>query len=445
MTGKGLASTIMKSLNDIGVATEYLRAQAYDGAASMSGAYNGVQALIRQQFPNAIYVHCGSHSLNLSLSSACSVPQIRNCMGTIAKVCEFFHTPKRQAALSDQIEKLVLKPCVTRLKSLCPTRWVQRHDALNVFVELRKPVLVTLQDIATNWNDRESSSNAQLLLSALQRSEFLVSLFVAEKVFSFSLPLSKYLQTVNLDLSSAVELAEDVLGNVRSIRSRAHEEFQKLFDHISSNCANLGLSIEVPRVVGRQTTRWNVESANPEEYFRRCIFIPFLEAFAEQMDERFVKHKSILAQFQVLLPSSSSPLPNSNDEGAVRLLCERYHTDVADGISSVVGELHLWYKRLQRLGKYPTGPLEALETCPSLMFPVIQKLLQIMATLPVTTSTSERSFSTLRRLKTYLRNTTGALRLNGLALLNVHREVSVSADESLDELATKPRRLDFKL
>lgn len=100
LSGRGLAKTILNTLNDIGIATEYLRAQGYDGAASMSGAYNGVQAHVRQQCPNAIYVHCGSHSLNLSLSSACSVPQIRNCMGTVAKVCEFFHvSPKRQAAL----------------------------------------------------------------------------------------------------------------------------------------------------------------------------------------------------------------------------------------------------------------------------------------------------------------------------------------------------------
>ncbi|KAG0422002.1 hypothetical protein HPB47_002146, partial [Ixodes persulcatus] len=57
MTGKGLASLTVKSLNDIGVATEYLKAQAYDGAASLSEAYNGVHTLIQQQFPNAIYVH----------------------------------------------------------------------------------------------------------------------------------------------------------------------------------------------------------------------------------------------------------------------------------------------------------------------------------------------------------------------------------------------------
>ncbi|CAN8015605.1 unnamed protein product [Ixodes persulcatus] len=122
MTGKGLASLTVKSLNDIGVATQYLKAQAYDGAASLSEAYNGVHTLIKQQFPNAIYVHCGSHSLNFNLSSACSITQIRNCMGTLAKVCEFFHTPKRQAALGDQIEKLVLKPRVTCSKSLCPAR-----------------------------------------------------------------------------------------------------------------------------------------------------------------------------------------------------------------------------------------------------------------------------------------------------------------------------------
>jgi len=40
-----------------------------------------------------------------------------------------------------------------------------------------------------------------------------------------------------------------------------------------------------------------------------------------------------------------------------------------------------------------------------------------------TTETSEKSFSTLKRLKTYLRNTTGENRLNSLALLNIHREI----------------------
>ena len=47
--------------------------------------------------------------------------------------------------------------------------------------------------------------------------------------------------------------------------------------------------------------------------------------------------------------------------------------------------------------------------------------------MPVSTASAERSFSVLKRLKTYLRNTMGAERLSSLALLNIHpsREVNV--------------------
>ena len=52
-------------------------------------------------------------------------------------------------------------------------------------------------------------------------------------------------------------------------------------------------------------------------------------------------------------------------------------------------------------------------------FPSIAILLQIYATQPFTTATSERSFSTLKYIKNYLRSTMSDNRLNGLALLYV--------------------------
>ena len=54
------------------------------------------------------------------------------------------------------------------------------------------------------------------------------------------------------------------------------------------------------------------------------------------------------------------------------------------------------------------------------MLSEIDKVLKIYFTFPVTTSTVERSFSSLRRLKTYLRNTMTQSRLNNLLLLYVH-------------------------
>ena len=50
-------------------------------------------------------------------------------------------------------------------------------------------------------------------------------------------------------------------------------------------------------------------------------------------------------------------------------------------------------------------------------------------TLPVTTSTTERSFLVLRRLKTYLRATMREDRLNGLALGHIYKDKDVDTLE----------------
>jgi len=83
--------------------------------------------------------------------------------------------------------------------------------------------------------------------------------------------------------------------------------------------------------------------------------------------------------------------------------------------------------------------------CENTIFPCIYKLLKILITLPVTTATSERSFSTLKRLKTYLRNTTGQSRLNGLALMNIHRDIPLSINQIIDEFSVQARRMNFRL
>lgn len=91
--------------------------------------------------------------------------------------------------------------------------------------------------------------------------------------------------------------------------------------------------------------------------------------------------------------------------------------------------------------KNPKNATEAFINCNEEIFPTVHKLLKILITLPVTTASSERSFSSLRRLKTYLRNTTGENRLNGLAVMNIHRDLVVTTDEIIDTLALKNRRI----
>ena len=48
--------------------------------------------------------------------------------------------------------------------------------------------------------------------------------------------------------------------------------------------------------------------------------------------------------------------------------------------------------------------------------------------MPATNDTSERSFSALRRIKTYLHSTMGQSRLHNLMLLRVHKEATGNLD-----------------
>jgi len=71
-------------------------------------------------------------------------------------------------------------------------------------------------------------------------------------------------------------------------------------------------------------------------------------------------------------------------------------------------------------------------------------LLTIITTLPISTTTAERTFSTLR-FKSYLRNSTGNGRLTGFALLSVHREINIDPEEVINIFKLQPRKQGFIL
>lgn len=86
--------------------------------------------------------------------------------------------------------------------------------------------------------------------------------------------------------------------------------------------------------------------------------------------------------------------------------------------------------------------------CDEDIFPTIRTLLQVLATLPVSVASAERSFSTLRRVKTWLRSRMTEDRLSALCLINVYNKIDIldQIDHIIDIFASlKHRRLEFVL
>ena len=69
------------------------------------------------------------------------------------------------------------------------------------------------------------------------------------------------------------------------------------------------------------------------------------------------------------------------------------------------------------------------------MLPELAKAMKILAVIPATSCSAEHSFSSLKRLKTYLRNSMGQERLSNLALLHIEREfVNKVLKEDMDKM-----------
>ena len=64
----------------------------------------------------------------------------------------------------------------------------------------------------------------------------------------------------------------------------------------------------------------------------------------------------------------------------------------------------------------------------NILFSEVEKLIRIYLTIPMSNATAERSFSALKRLKTYLRATMGQKRLNHLIFLHVHKDLTDNLD-----------------
>ena len=84
----------------------------------------------------------------------------------------------------------------------------------------------------------------------------------------------------------------------------------------------------------------------------------------------------------------------------------------------------------------------------SMILPVFVSAVKILGTIPATPCSAERSFSGLRRMKSYLRSTMGEARLRSLAVLNIEREysqacVSSQIDQVIDVFGSRTGRCSY--
>ncbi|KAK2703571.1 52 kDa repressor of the inhibitor of the protein kinase-like [Artemia franciscana] len=437
LRSESLGQFILSRIEKLGLDMKLCRGQGYDGAPNMSGHLSGAQAFISSKYPLAKYVHCIAHSLNLVLTDSSKIAEIKHCMMVIRETVNFFHFSAKQSAILKTYTAL-------NLIGLCETRWVKRHDAIQISKQLIVPIFKALEEIETD-GDSVTLSKARSLLNNILSLDYIVTLIVMDFFLGYTLNLSKLLQSENIDMVMCIQCVESVTKMFKEIRNSAEGRFHQLFLEATRLCREL----EVTLVMLRKRNFFTIPSDIPAEkhiefYYRVSIFLPFVDQLIQSIESRFTKHKVTLKGLGGILPSFVVKQPSSDLKELIKL----YASDLTSSDSTVMAELELWRAKWLKVvpSLFPKIAVQSLAECECGIFPNIYKLLSIFCVIPTSTACVERSFSSIKRIKTYLRSRMSEDRLNGLTLLNVHRDVLVSVDEILEKFAiSSPRRLQFKV
>ena len=281
-TGASLFTLLKNTISEyVGLDIKNCVGDSFDGAANMSGIYNGVAAKIASVASLHIHTWCYSHSLNLVLSDAASsTTPATTLFGVVQKASTFFRSAYKRVGVWDQILQARGRRA-RRLVSIGETRWLSKSAALvkifgfystndstksGLFAEL----ILALDAIADEPTFQESArSDAKVLMDHFMKFETILTAFVFLHIYKITTPLSQYLQTKGLDMLQAWRMVETVHNEIITISrdfENIHQQAKEFCASVNALLAETDLEIDavLPKKRARKKKRMPGEKCQDE-------------------------------------------------------------------------------------------------------------------------------------------------------------------------------------
>jgi hypothetical protein len=352
------------------------------------------------------------------------VPSVRNNFGVVSCLYNLIEGSVKRHQVFEHVQKEAGLKTLT-IKQLCETRWTCRLECLKV-------ILLRFNEIITALEVMEVP-DAFLLLNSLQSFDFIIHLLIMTEIYFLTNILSKFLQHSNISLTDALTQVKITIDTLKSLRNET--EFERLYNEALKLCDDNGIErltkIRQKQLpvrlggVGCATTTLSVK-----DYYRINIYYVILDTIITSINNKFDENVIgiVLLMEKLFL---SKELLNENE---LQDLTQYYSINYDD----LKAEQRL-YKTKMNDDKMNLSEATKfiLENNFHVAFSAMNALYKILWTIPVNSCECERSFSSLRRLKTYLRNSMGQERLSGIALLNIEKDFEINLDQIVRDFIAK--------
>lgn len=454
-----------------------------DGAANMQGRYKGFSTLLSKETSNHLHVWCHAHVLNLVVTEATSVVVTSSSLFSLLNdIGVFFRESHQRMNLWMQHSSTV-----KRIGMIGDTRWWSKDAALKkVFGSFNNPtgalfkeIIITLNAIKNKDEIRATiKAKAHGYIESLLKFETVLTAEVYLRIFSCTTPLSKYLQTVQLDLLTVHNMVDHLLGNMQKMREdfqvchNAAEKFaQWANDQLNETDADLVMEETLP--LRRQRRRkcmaaeLSVDEATsastPLDKYRIEVYNRIVDTIVSSIEQRFDRssNSSLYADLSLLHPRNFGEVPPASSMEELHKHLLRFNDDAtAEELRTEFQNfVELWPTLKQSVvDVYPAenpdenhddndlrsdmpSTCDSCKACPLCCYKVLLKLnifsdayrsiglaYKFLLTLPVSQVACERSFSALKRIKSRLRSTMTQEHLEAFMLMSVERKILSKVD-----------------
>ncbi|KAG8645341.1 hypothetical protein MANES_10G056233v8 [Manihot esculenta] len=391
-----------------------LRGQGYDGAANMSGEFNGLKTLILKENKNAHYIHCFAHQLKLVVVTASHESE---------SVGDFFETLSMIEVLN-QVEIGEIS-----------TGRVER-------------VLLAINKLGESLKIRQSAGG---VFDKMDCFQFVFIGKFMMKILGITNTLSKILQARDQNIGYALNMINVVKNKLQELRE---DGWDNLLKEVTEFCE--GHSIDVPNmenfVHGRSQKR--LKGGEPMTYlhhFRIDIFIKVIDVIAMEMDKHFTETNTKLLRCVMCLDPSNSFA--NFDHVRLLQLAKLYSNDFSStDIIELDHQLQNYicdmrsneiFSNISNLGDLAK---KMVEINYHTYFPLVYRLIELALILPVGTASVERTFSAMNVVKIDLRNRLGDDLLSDCLVCYFEKEIFRSIDDevimqSFQNLASRRNQL----
>jgi hypothetical protein len=202
-TSENLFSIIICVMDEWNISLQYMIAFTSDGASNMKGLYK----LLLQKSPDAVWIHCSSHRINLSLKDSLKnilLEEMVNSKHTLYEMVRFVNSSSNRISSFENIQKKIYVSRPHKLLQDCDVRWSSFYNSVHSVVNSMEAVQIYFETMSEN----EECEFIKKLNGTVYNLNFLGNIATFEVVLGQVNIAIKSLQEYNIDIGKVVFIIE---------------------------------------------------------------------------------------------------------------------------------------------------------------------------------------------------------------------------------------------